>query len=724
MSTHLAIQNYGLVPVFGTRTIDYFPLVNSRVHYDLIDVQSLATLIQTYTSNASLPLGVNYVFPLPSDASVCSFKAVIDGKRTIKAIVEEKAIAKAEYNEAVSQGKTAALLEKTNGEIFQVPLGNIQPKSTIEIYISFASVVSHHGDLDSLRLTFPTRIAPKSGAAPNSQLNYMSNVRSWSHPLIRSFKSALDFSVAVQMTSHIISINSPSHPIAMKLGESTLEPSTEFDPFRARISLSSPTLLDKNIVIVLSCQGLDKPRCTVESFSPAEGSQEFTDAYALTFVPRFEVPSQEFIFLIDRSGSMQGGKIQVVRSALQIMLRSLPTRGTTFNLLSFGTGHSSLWPTSVAYSADSLKAASEHVDRLEANYGGTEIRSALETAFGSRTKDVNTPTTVFILTDGEAYDLAGVQTAITQHVSQSKGKVNFLRVFCMGIGDAVSKAMCDMIARAGEGTTVYVGEEEKPDQKLMGLLRAARGALVENLSVDWVVPEGSNTEKDDFDFEMVSSKSGSTAAALPPISLSSLFNKSIKFNNDVPSGPDTTPVKLAPPPTIQQAPASKYLPPMYPGFRTSIFAIVKRPNARNSAPSKVVRISGSALGRQVVLEVAVTPAMAPEESLQTNVKLLHVLAAQALVQRFEDEGKAGRMTRKLKAEVLRIAKRYGIASSETSFVAIDESGVKADVVQPFIVSHTYTTPPGGFGGGRPARSRRRERARLSSVVFHVLHAFS
>ncbi|KAF8510549.1 von Willebrand factor type A domain-containing protein [Hysterangium stoloniferum] len=724
MSTHFTIQNCGLVPVFGTGTIDDFPLVNARVHYDLIDVQSLATLIQTYTSNASLPLDVNYVFPLPSDASVCSFKAVIDGKRTIKAIVKEKAIAKAEYNEAVSQGKTAALLEQSNVEIFQVSLGNIHPKSTIEIHISFASVVSHQGDLDTVRLTFPTAIAPKYGAAPNSQLNYMSNVRSWFHPLIRSFKSALDFSVAVQMTSHIKSINSPSHPIGMKLGESTLEPSTEFDPFKARISLSSPTLLDKDIVIVLSCQGLDKPRCTVESFSPEEGSQEFTDAYALTFVPRFELPAlpaQEFIFLIDRSGSMQGGKIQAVRSALQIMLRSLPTRGTTFNLLSFGTRHSSLWPTSVAYSADSLKAASEHVDRLEANYGGTEIRSALETAFGSRTKDVNTPTTVFILTDGEAYDLAGVQTAITQHVSQSKGKVNFLRVFCMGIGDAVSKAMCDMIARAGEGTTVYVREEEKPDQKLMGLLRAARGALVENLSVDWGVPEGSDTEKDDFDFEMVSSESGPTAAALPPMSL---FDESIKFNNDVPSGPDTTPVKLAPPPTIQQAPASKSLPPMYPGFRTSIFAIVKRSNAGNSASSKVVRISGSALGRQVVLEVAVTPAMAPEESLQNNVKLLHVLAARALVQRFEDEGKAGTMTRELKAEVLRVAERYGIASSETSFVAIDESGVKADVVQPFIVSHTYITSPGGFGGGGPVRSVRHNMAGFSPVVFHILHAFS
>jgi len=93
------------------------------------------------------------------------------------------------------------------------------------------------------------------------------------------------------MTSQIKSITSPSHPIAMKLGESTLQSSSEFDPKKARVSLSSPALLEKDIVIVLTCQDLDKPRCIVESFSPEEGGQEFTDAYALTLVPRFELPS-------------------------------------------------------------------------------------------------------------------------------------------------------------------------------------------------------------------------------------------------------------------------------------------------------------------------------------------------------------------------------------------------------------------------------------------------
>jgi hypothetical protein len=76
----------------------------------------------------------------------------------------------------------------------------------------------------------------------------------------------------------------------MKVGQSSSESTTDFDPFKAHVSLTSPTLLDKDIVIAMSCVGLDKPRCTVEAYSPAEAAQEHTNAYALTLVPRFDLP--------------------------------------------------------------------------------------------------------------------------------------------------------------------------------------------------------------------------------------------------------------------------------------------------------------------------------------------------------------------------------------------------------------------------------------------------
>jgi len=56
----------------------------------------------------------------------------------------------------------------------------------------------------------------------------------------------------------------------------------------------------------------------------------------------------------------------------KILLKSLPQRGTTFNIISVGNSASSLFPSSIAYSATSQKAADNHVDTMEADFGGTE----------------------------------------------------------------------------------------------------------------------------------------------------------------------------------------------------------------------------------------------------------------------------------------------------------------------------------------------------------------
>jgi len=50
--------------------------------------------------------------------------------------------------------------------------------------------------------------------------------------------------------------------------------------------------------------------------------------------------------------------------------------------------------------------------------------------------------------------------------------------------------MCETIAAAGKGCTMFVGETERPHQKLMTLLRAARGAAIEDISIDWGFNQG------------------------------------------------------------------------------------------------------------------------------------------------------------------------------------------------------------------------------------------
>ena len=65
---------------------------------------------------------------------------------------------------------------------------------------------------------------------------------------------------------------------------------------------------------------------------------------------------QDYIFLIDRSGSMSGSPIQLAVGALKLFLHSLPL-GSKFNVVSFGTDFKKLFPNSVEYNEDNLKIA-------------------------------------------------------------------------------------------------------------------------------------------------------------------------------------------------------------------------------------------------------------------------------------------------------------------------------------------------------------------------------
>jgi len=102
-----------------------------------------------------------------------------------------------------------------------------------------------------------------------------------------------------------------------------------------------------------------------------------------------------------------------------------------------------------------------HVNSMEANYPGTELCRGLEYTFENMTKlKVNgkpIPVAVFVLTDGETLGISDIVTTVSQAVAKAERENGLLRVFVVGIGDGVSKYVCEKIARAGKGIAAYVG---------------------------------------------------------------------------------------------------------------------------------------------------------------------------------------------------------------------------------------------------------------------------
>ena len=86
---------------------------------------------------------------------------IIIGDRELKGIVTEKGSAEERYEEAVSDGNTAIMLEKHESWLYTMNVGNISAGQEISITITYAEL--HLWQKDVLRFHLPTTIAPRYG---------------------------------------------------------------------------------------------------------------------------------------------------------------------------------------------------------------------------------------------------------------------------------------------------------------------------------------------------------------------------------------------------------------------------------------------------------------------------------------------------------------------------------------------------------------------------------
>ena len=168
------------------------------------------------------------------------------------------------------------------------------------------------------------------------------------------------------------------------------------------VSLQDATPLNRDLVILVKFRDPHHPMVIAEpgdcrlSWSTYRSSP----AVMLNYFPKFETKevAGEFIFLIDRSGSMGGSTIESARETLVLFLKSLPP-GCRFNIIGFGSSFTSPYPNSVAYDQQHVDEAIAHAQSIQANLGGTELLPALQHIF----KQPLLPgflNQLFLLTDG------------------------------------------------------------------------------------------------------------------------------------------------------------------------------------------------------------------------------------------------------------------------------------------------------------------------------------
>eukprot|EP01119_Soliformovum_irregulare_P016300 TRINITY_DN4699_c0_g1_i2.p1 TRINITY_DN4699_c0_g1~~TRINITY_DN4699_c0_g1_i2.p1 ORF type:complete len:850 (+),score=284.73 TRINITY_DN4699_c0_g1_i2:75-2624(+) len=437
------------------------PLTGATSNVKIMDYCAEVEIRQRYENKEKDPIEAVFEFPLEDGAAVCNFWAEIDGKKIIGTIKEAEK-AKEIYDDAIASGHGAYLLEEVSDNKFSASIGNLPPGKAVIIVVTYVVELG----FDDGKLLFSIQSLPY---APDGV-----KTRKFEPPSSEEYTKEVPYGIAInvsfKMTSNIKSISSPSHPISFEFGDS---------PQDATVIFSNPdgTPLIHDFVLQTTLAQVHKPCGRIQQ-------REDEKIAMVSIYPELEEGDEcfsEFIFVVDRSGSMKrtmgkSFRIEQAKQTLQLFLRSLPM-GQLFNIVSFGDRFSKLYPTSQEYNDKTLKEATQHVEAMEANMGGTEIVAPLMEIFREPVKE-GIPRQIFLLTDGEVRNTQECIDIVRKHA-------NTTRVFTFGVGPEASKALVMGMAKAGEGKFEIIANETEMKSKVMRQLDNALKPAFTDIKIDW-----------------------------------------------------------------------------------------------------------------------------------------------------------------------------------------------------------------------------------------------
>ncbi|XP_069960100.1 von Willebrand factor A domain-containing protein 5A isoform X2 [Cherax quadricarinatus] len=470
----LPVPRWGLLGYCLIKT-DVIQLVDLECVSTQVTIRGFVAQVNaklTYHNSSSEALQVHYRLPVDESAAVYKFEARLDGRIIYTQCMEKKKAEKV-YKEAVSAGKTAVLArqDENASDVLHLNLGNLPAGSKAELTISLVMELKVQVD-GGVKFVLPTVLNPRYSP---------SLITDVSAP---GFGSDVHIARIVTVPkAYVIDIKcdiTGGHDIGRVISHTdSLNVAISDDLKSAQVTQDGGFKSDHDWSLLIYYANPYKTHIIRETGDRSTTGLMKDDLIMLNLFP--EVPSKsysnknEIIFVIDRSGSMGGEKIQSARATLLLFLKSLPI-GCFFNIISFGSDFCSLFPAgSCEYNEETLARACELQRNLYADMGGTEILRPFHSIYSKPPKP-GYSRQILLISDGEVWNVDQVTQLVGRHVHET-------RVFAVGIGDGASTALIHGVARAGKGYSEMVFQQDKLQHKVMGLVNSMVQESVQDVRV-------------------------------------------------------------------------------------------------------------------------------------------------------------------------------------------------------------------------------------------------
>lgn len=445
-----------------------------------IEINGLVAYVeinQTFINPYAIALEGKYQFPLPENSAVKRLIIKMDDKEIIGEIMEKKA-AKVLYQKVKKQGRKASLVEQHRPNLFTNKIANIPAQSSVVVTLKFIMPISFSNGKFTLRLplAFTQRYQPKSTShSPEhfyKQWHESFNVSDPNSPNTRSRSVARsESSINIQLNSGIpiTSIFSDSHKIKSRALNS--------DQNAYFITLDkTPAVSSKSVD--LSWQLLASNQPQMSSFTEEILGEHYT---LLTFFPPktevAKVIARDIIFIIDTSGSMQGGSMEQAKASLQLALLQLNNKDS-FNVIAFDDDTELLFPITQMASEQNINKAQLFIDDLNAD-GGTEMYRPLSNALmmkKNEAQSIKAIRQIIFITDGAVAN----EFELMQLLNTAQG--NF-RLYTVGIGAAPNGYFMKKAAQFGRGSYVFIQNNNEVQQKMTHFMTKISQPAISNINL-------------------------------------------------------------------------------------------------------------------------------------------------------------------------------------------------------------------------------------------------
>ncbi|XP_067359338.1 inter-alpha-trypsin inhibitor heavy chain H3-like isoform X2 [Channa argus] len=397
---------------------------------------------------------------LPKTAFISNFSMEIEGQVYVGE-VKEKEKAKKQYEKAVSSGQTAGLVKASGRtmEKFSVSV-NIASKSEVTFVLTYEELLQRKkGQYEIL-----TRVKPKS--------------------LVQEFKIVTNIYepqglAFVDATATFLSND------LLPLVEKTVTDK------KAHISFS-PTIEQQR-----TCPGCDGTVIDGDFFVRYDvnragtlGDIQIVNGYFVHFFAPPDLPRvpKNAVFVIDKSGSMFGRKIEQTREALLAILKDLH-KEDYFALIEFDH-QISAWKESLTRATmDNLAEAMNYVKNIR-DQGATDINAALLRAVNMLAKDrqenrlpERSIDMIILLTDGMPNSGEHNTMRIQENVRAATG--GNMSLFCLGFGNDVDYSFLDVMSKQNKGLARRIFEAADATLQLQGFYEEVANPLLSEVDLHY-----------------------------------------------------------------------------------------------------------------------------------------------------------------------------------------------------------------------------------------------